>query len=44
MKCVKERSLEEIMLWWNEEVKDTVARKKAAFKELCKFPLEDDEA
>ena len=26
------------MWWWNEEVKDTIARKKAAFKELCRFP------
>ena len=24
--------------WWNEEVKDMIARKKAAFKELCMFP------
>ena len=24
----------------NEEVKDTTARKKAAFKELCRFPSE----
>ena len=28
------------MWWWNEEVKDTIARKKAAFKELCRFPSE----
>ena len=26
------------MWWWNEEVKGTIARKKAAFKELCRFP------
>ena len=26
------------MWWWNEEVKDTITRKKAAFKELCRFP------
>ena len=26
------------MWWWNEEVKDTVTRKEAAFKELCRFP------
>ena len=25
------------MWWWNEEVKNTIARKKAAFKELCRF-------
>ena len=24
--------------WWNKEVKDTITRKKAAFKELCRFP------
>ena len=29
------------MWWWNEEVKDTIARKKAAFKELCRFPSEE---
>ena len=28
--------------WWNEEVKDTIARKKAAFKELCRFPSEEN--
>ena len=29
------------MWWWNEEVKDTIARKKAAFKELSRFPSEE---
>ena len=24
--------------WWNEEIKDIIARKKATFKELCRFP------
>ena len=28
------------MWWWNEEVKDTITRKKAAFKGLCRFPSE----
>ena len=28
--------------WWNEEVKNTIARKKAAFKELCRFPSEEN--
>ena len=28
--------------WWNEEVKDTIARKKAAFKKLCRFPSEEN--
>ena len=31
------------MWWWNEEVKDTIARKKASFKELCKFSSEENE-
>ena len=30
------------MWWWNEETEDTIARKKAAFKELCRFPLEEN--
>ena len=30
------------MWWWNEEVKDIIARKKAAFKELCRFPSEEN--
>ena len=30
------------MWWWNEEVKHTLARKKAAFKELCRFPSEEN--
>ena len=30
-------------MWqWNEEVKDTIARKKMAFKELCRFPSEEN--
>ena len=29
-------------MWWrNEEVKDTTAKKKAALKELCRFPSEE---
>ena len=28
--------------WWNEEVKDKITRKKAAFKELCRFPSEQN--
>ena len=24
--------------WWDEEIQDTIARKKVAFKKLCKFP------
>ena len=31
------------MWWWNEEVKDTIPRKKAAFKELCRFPSQEDQ-
>ena len=30
------------MWWWNEEVKDTITRKKVAFKELCRFPSEQN--
>ena len=30
------------MWWWNEEVKDNIARKKAAFKELCRIPSEQN--
>ena len=30
------------MWWWNEEVKDAIARKKAAFKELHRFPSGKD--
>ena len=30
-------------MWWlNEEIKITIARKKAAFKELCRFSLEEN--
>ena len=28
--------------WWNKEVKDTITRKKAAFKELCSIPSEQN--
>ena len=38
----KSRRDQEDMWWWNEEVKDTIIRKKAAFKELCKFPSEQN--
>ena len=30
------------MWWWNEEAKDTIAKKKAALKELCRFPSEQN--
>ena len=30
------------MWWWNEEAKDTITRKKVAFKELCRFPSEEN--
>ena len=30
------------MWWWNEEVKDTIARNKTIFKELCRFPSEEN--
>ena len=37
--CGKKKSRRDLgdMWWWNE-IKDTIARKKAAFKELCGFP------
>ena len=40
--CGKKKSTRDQgdMWWWNEEVKDIIARKKAAFKELCRFPSE----
>ena len=38
----KSRRDREDMWWWNEEVKDTIARKKVAFKELCRFPSEEN--
>ena len=38
-KCRRDRG---DMWWWNEEVKDTIATKKAAFKELCMFPSEEN--
>ena len=42
--CVKKKSRRDQgnMWWWNEEVKDTIKRKKAAFKELCRFPSEEN--
>ena len=30
------------MWWWNDDVKDILARKKVAFKELCRFPSEEN--
>ena len=30
------------MWWWDEEVKDTITRKWAAFKERCRFPSEEN--
>ena len=30
------------MRWWNEEQKDTIARKKVAFQEVCKLPSEEN--
>ena len=30
------------MWWWNEEVKNTIARKKTGFKELCRFSSEEN--
>ena len=30
------------MGWWYEEVKNTIARKKATFKELCRFSSEEN--
>ena len=30
------------MWWWNEEVKDTIARKKALYQELRRFPSEEN--
>ena len=30
------------MLRWNEKVKDTIAKQKAAFKELWRFPPEEN--
>ena len=38
----KSRRDQEDMWWWNEEVKDTIARKKAAFKELLRFLSEEN--
>ena len=38
----KFRRVQGDMWWWNEEVKDTIATKKAAFKELYRFPLEEN--
>ena len=30
--------------WWNEEVKNIIARKKVTYKELCRFPSEQNKA
>ena len=30
------------MWWWNEEIKVTIVSKKTAFKELCRFPSEEN--
>ena len=30
------------MWWWNEEVKNIIARKKAAYKELYRFPSKEN--
>ena len=38
----KSRGDQGYMWWWNEEIKDTTTRKKAAFKELCRFPSEQN--
>ena len=42
--CGKKKSRKDRgdMWWWNEEVKDTIARKKASFRELCRFPSEEN--
>ena len=42
--CGKEKSRRDQgdMWWWSEEVKDTITRKKAALKELCRFPSEQN--
>ena len=40
--CGKKSRRDRGTWWWNEEVKDTIARKKAAFKELCRFPLKEN--
>ena len=38
----KFRRNREAMQWRNEEVKDIIARKKAAFKDLCRFLSEEN--
>ena len=30
--------------WWNEEIKDIIARKEAAFRKLCGFPSKESES
>ena len=41
--CGKKSRRDQGDMWWgNEEVKDTITRKKAAFKELCRFPSEQN--
>ena len=43
-RCGKKKSRRDQgdMWWWNEEVKDTITRKKAAFKEVCRFPSQEN--
>ena len=38
----KSRRVRGEMWWWNQKIKDIMARKKAAFKELCRFPSEEN--
>ena len=38
----KSRRDQEDTWWSNEDVKDTITRKKTAFKELCRFPSEEN--
>ena len=42
--CEKKKSRRDRgdMWWWKEEVKDTIARTKGAFKELYRFPSEEN--
>ena len=30
-----------MLWWWDEEVKNTIATKKAAFEKLCRFPSKE---
>ena len=41
--CGKKSRRDQVDMWWgNEEVKNTIATKKAAFKELSWFPSEEN--